>query len=53
MKTVQVTSIQSSAEDPPAVKVPPLQSPRHNTPAAAIPEHDPRANDNKHLKDRV
>ena len=49
MNTVHVT--QSSAEDPPAFKVPPLQSPRHNTPAAAIPEHDPRANDIKHLKE--
>jgi hypothetical protein len=51
MNTVQVTSIESTAEDPPAVKVPPLQSPRRNTPAAAIPQHDPRANDIKHLKE--
>jgi hypothetical protein len=48
---VQLTSIESTAEDPPAVKVPPLQSPRRNTPAAAIPQHDPRANDIKHLKE--
>ena len=48
---VQLTSIESNAEDPPAVKVPPLQSPRRNTPAAAIPQHDPRANDIKHLKE--
>ena len=48
---VQLTSIESAAEDPPAVKVPPLQSPRRNSPAAAIPQHDPRANDIKHLKE--